>query len=97
VLGLYVEGTCLRPDARVPARLTTAMGNSHSAIAALGSRDELLGRLAGPEPLHSSEAFWSQLLNIQVPLASLNPVDVEEAIVPHCRQLCKPHLIFQAA
>ena len=67
------------------------MGNSHSATSALGSRDELLGRLAGPEPLDSSEAYWDQLLNIPVPLASLNPEDVEDAILPHCRQMRKSH------
>jgi hypothetical protein len=56
----------------------SVLGAAHAA---------LLERLAGPEPIPLAAPFWDQLFSLQVPLASLDPAEVELALAPHCRQL----------
>jgi hypothetical protein len=65
------------------------MGAGQStAGAVLGAAHHgLLERLAGPEPIPLAAPFWDQLFSLQVPLASLDPADVELTLAPHCRQL----------
>lgn len=63
------------------------MGASQSSHSAVASHDQLLEKLAGSEPISYEDAFWHQLLNFQTPLASESPENVEEALIPHCRQL----------
>jgi hypothetical protein len=68
------------------------MGAAHSTAAVLASQQQLLQRLAGPEPIPHAAPFWDQLFSLPMPLASLDPADVELALAPHCRQLreCRP-------
>lgn len=64
------------------------MGASQSSQSAVASQhQQLLERLAGPEPVPFEDAFWHQLLNLPMPLASESPEHVEETLIPHCRQL----------
>jgi hypothetical protein len=63
------------------------MGASQSSQSAVTSHQQLLERLSGSEPISYEDAFWQQLLNLQMPLASESPEQVEEALIPHCRQL----------
>ena len=63
------------------------MGASQSSQSAVASHEQLLQKLAGPEAIEYDAAFWHQLFNLQMPLASESPAQVEEALQPHCRQL----------
>lgn len=63
------------------------MGASQSSQSAVTSHEQLLDRLSGSEPISYEDAFWHQLLHLQMPLASESPERVEEALIPHCRQL----------
>lgn len=63
------------------------MGASQSSQSAMATHEQLLDKLAGPQAINYDEAFWHQLFNLQMPLASESPVQVEEALTPHCRQL----------
>lgn len=63
------------------------MGASQSSHSAVSSHQQLLERLSGPEPVPFEDAFWHQLLNLPMPLAAESPEHVEEALIPHCRQL----------
>jgi hypothetical protein len=63
------------------------MGASQSSQSAVATHDKLLERLAGAEAVSLEDNFWDQLLNFQMPLASESPEHVQEALVPHCRQL----------
>lgn len=63
------------------------MGASQSSHSAVTSHQQLLERLAGPEPVPFADAFWGQLLNLPMPLAAESPEHVEDTLIPHCRQL----------
>lgn len=63
------------------------MGATQSSQSAVQSHEQLLERLAGPAAVAYDDAYWHQLLNLQMPLASESPQHVEEALIPHCRQL----------
>lgn len=76
-LPLHHKGSCI-----------IIMGASQSSYSAtVASHDELLQKLAGSEAINYDDAFWQQLLNLQMPLASESPAQVQEALIPHCRQL----------
>lgn len=63
------------------------MGAGYSSNAVLASHEELLGQLGGPEAIEYDSPFWSQLLDFNTPLASLDPTQLEALVVPYCRQL----------
>jgi hypothetical protein len=63
------------------------MGASQSSQSAVASHEQLLEKLAGAEAISYEDAFWHQLLQLPMPLASESPESVEEALIPHCRQL----------
>jgi hypothetical protein len=63
------------------------MGSSQSTQSSVASHEQLLDRLSGSEAIPFEDAFWGHLLNLHTPLASEDPERVEEAMVPHCRQL----------
>lgn len=65
------------------------MGAGQSSQAVLGSQEheQLLQKLAGNQDIEYGSAFWNQLLNLQLALASQDPNTVQDALLPHCRQL----------
>lgn len=63
------------------------MGVGSSKSSALASHDQLLARLAGTQSIDHADTFWDALFTYSVPLATLQPEDVQEALAPHCRQL----------
>jgi hypothetical protein len=65
------------------------MGASQSlqALSSVASHEQLLERLGGPAAIEYGDAFWGQLFAATLPLASEDPAAVQEALVPHCRQL----------
>jgi hypothetical protein len=77
---------CKGPTATATGAHNT-MGSSQSTQSTVASHEQLLDRLSGSEPIPFEDAFWGHLLNLHTPLASEDPERVEEAMVPHCRQL----------
>lgn len=65
------------------------MGAGQSSQAVLGSQEheQLLQKLASNQDIEYGSAFWNQLFNLQLALASQNPSTVQDALLPHCRQL----------
>ncbi|KAF6251815.1 Dymeclin [Scenedesmus sp. NREL 46B-D3] len=65
------------------------MGAGQSTQAVLGSQEheQLLQKLAGNQDIEYGSAFWNQLFNLQLPLASQDPSHVQDALLLHCRQL----------
>jgi hypothetical protein len=62
------------------------MGQGQS-ISTLSAHEALLQQLSGPQDIEYDSQYWNQLFNLQLPLASKDPLSVQEALVPHCRQL----------
>ena len=60
---------------------------------AFASHKGLLARLASAENIEYNDAFWRHVLAFPASLPSLEPVAVEAALIPHCRQLCKSMVI----
>ena len=72
------------------------MGAAHSAHhSVLASHEQLLAQLAGPAAIDYGDAFWAVLLDCPTPLASLDPVALEAAVVPHVRQLREFLVLFR--
>jgi hypothetical protein len=65
------------------------MGAGQSSQAVLGSQEheQLLQKLAGNQDIEYGSGYWNKLFNLQLALASQDPSHVQEALLPHCRQL----------
>lgn len=63
------------------------MGAAQSTHGTFSSHEGLLEKLAGQQDIEYSNAFWHQLFNLQRSLAAEDPAVVQDAMVPHCRQL----------
>lgn len=63
------------------------MGSAQSTHVSFSSQEALLEKLAGQQDIDFNDAFWHQLINVQRALAAEDPTVVQDAMVPHCRQL----------
>ena len=60
------------------------MGASQSSRRILSNYQILIAKLVGPTCILIEDQFWNALLSLEVPLAGLKPIEVENFIYNSC-------------